>query len=136
MDNHIALTCDAGPHPEFTPKILGLLAEHKAKATFFCIGREIEKHPAIFKAIIDAGHTVGNHTYSHSKSFGFFNTEKVIQELQKETNTTIVINEDPVTEEGIVEILGTNQEGIDAVLAKIDSLLLFNLRKVLTQNLF
>ncbi|MGB0896145.1 MAG: polyribonucleotide nucleotidyltransferase [Flavobacteriaceae bacterium] len=47
---------------------------------------------------------------------------KVIQELQKETNTTIVINEDPVTEEGIVEILGTGQEGIDAVLAKIDSI--------------
>ena len=48
---------------------------------------------------------------------------KVIQELQKATNTTIVINEDPVTEEGIVEILGTGQEGIDAVLAKIDSIL-------------
>ncbi len=48
---------------------------------------------------------------------------KVIQELQKETNTTIVINEDPVTEEGIVEILGTDQGGIDAVLAKIDSLM-------------
>lgn len=47
---------------------------------------------------------------------------KVIQELQKETETTIVINEDPVTEEGIVEILGTNQKGIDAVLAKIDSI--------------
>ena len=48
---------------------------------------------------------------------------KVIQELQKETGCTIVINEDPVTEEGIVEILGTNQDGIDAVLAKIESLL-------------
>lgn len=48
---------------------------------------------------------------------------KVIQELQKTTKTTIVINEDPVTEEGIVEILGTDQEGINAVLAKIDSLL-------------
>ena len=48
---------------------------------------------------------------------------KVIQELQKETGTTIVINEDPVTEEGIVEILGTNQDGIDAVLAKIDSIM-------------
>ncbi len=47
---------------------------------------------------------------------------KVIQELQKETKTTIVINEDPVTEEGIVEILGTDQAGIDAVLAKIDSI--------------
>ena len=48
---------------------------------------------------------------------------KVIQELQKTTQTTIVINEDPVTEEGIVEILGTDQEGIDAVIAKIDSIL-------------
>ena len=47
---------------------------------------------------------------------------KVIQELQKATGTTIVINEDPVTEEGIVEILGTGQEGIDKVLAKIDSI--------------
>ena len=47
---------------------------------------------------------------------------KVIQELQKETDTTIVINEDPETEEGIVEILGTGQDGIDAVLAKIDSI--------------
>ncbi|UAB84237.1 polyribonucleotide nucleotidyltransferase [Zunongwangia sp. SCSIO 43204] len=47
---------------------------------------------------------------------------KVIQELQKETKTEIVINEDPVTEEGVVEILGTNQEGIDKVLAKIDSI--------------
>ena len=48
---------------------------------------------------------------------------KVIQELQKTTGCTIVINEDPVTEEGIVEILGTDQDGIDAVLAKIDSIL-------------
>jgi len=48
---------------------------------------------------------------------------KVIQELQKATKTTIVINEDPVTEEGIVEILGTDQDGIDAVLAKIDALM-------------
>ena len=48
---------------------------------------------------------------------------KVIQEMQKETGTTIVINEDPVTEEGIVEILGVGQEGIKAVTAKIDALL-------------
>jgi len=48
---------------------------------------------------------------------------KVIQELQKTTGTTIVINEDPVTEEGIVEILGTDQDGIDAVIAKIDSIM-------------
>ena len=48
---------------------------------------------------------------------------KVIQELQKVTGCTIVINEDPVTEEGVIEILGTGQEGIETVLTKIDSLL-------------
>ena len=48
---------------------------------------------------------------------------EVIQELQKESETTIVINEDPDTEEGIVEILGTNQDGIDMVLAKIDAIM-------------
>ena len=48
---------------------------------------------------------------------------KVIQELQKETKTTIVINEDPITEEGIVEILGVEQDGINAVITKIDSLM-------------
>jgi polyribonucleotide nucleotidyltransferase len=48
---------------------------------------------------------------------------KVIQEMQKETETTIVINEDPVTEEGIVEILGVGSKGIDAVMAKIDAIL-------------
>ena len=48
---------------------------------------------------------------------------KHIQELQKESETTIVINEDPVTEEGIVEILGTNQDGIDMVLKKLDAMM-------------
>jgi polyribonucleotide nucleotidyltransferase len=48
---------------------------------------------------------------------------KVIQELQKTTGTTIVINEDPITEEGVIEILGTDPAGIEAVLAKIKSIL-------------
>lgn len=80
---NISLTFDDGPHPEFTPKVLELLKRFNAKATFFCIGKQIEKHPKIFKEIVSSGHTVGNHTYSHSKSFGFFGTAKVMQELQK-----------------------------------------------------
>jgi len=81
--NEIAITFDDGPHPEFTPKALDLLKKHNAKATFFCIGQHVEKHPEILKRILEEGHLVGNHTYSHSKSFGFFNTEKVISELKK-----------------------------------------------------
>jgi polyribonucleotide nucleotidyltransferase len=48
---------------------------------------------------------------------------KVIQELQKTTGTTIVINEDPITEEGVIEILGTDPAGIEAVLLKLNQLL-------------
>lgn len=85
-ENLIAITFDDGPHPEFTPKILELLKKHNVKATFFCIGKHIEAYPNVFNEIIKQGHTVGNHTYSHANSFGFFKTEKVIEELQK-TNT-------------------------------------------------
>jgi peptidoglycan/xylan/chitin deacetylase (PgdA/CDA1 family) len=83
LENIISITFDDGPDPEFTPQVLKLLAQYNAKATFFCIGHKIEKNPALFKSILEAGHTVGNHTYSHSKSFGFFRNSKVMEELQK-----------------------------------------------------
>ena len=86
--NHIALTFDDGPHPECTPKILHLLAKHNAKATFFCIGRNIETNKAIFKDIVTAGHSIGNHTYFHANNFGFFSSEEVIAELEK-TNSIV-----------------------------------------------
>lgn len=80
--NQVAITFDDGPNPEFTPKVLALLKSYNAKATFFCIGKHIEMHPEIFKSIVAQGHTIGNHTYSHSNNFGFFSTEKIIEELQ------------------------------------------------------
>jgi peptidoglycan-N-acetylglucosamine deacetylase len=61
----IAITFDDGPAPE-TEKVLDLLKQYGAKATFFCIGRQVEKYPEILARIINEGHTVGNHTYSHS----------------------------------------------------------------------
>lgn len=82
-DNWVSITFDDGPNPEFTPKVLRLLKEHGAKATFFCIGQHIKNHPKIMKQILADGHSVGNHTYSHSKFFGFFNSEKVTDELRK-----------------------------------------------------
>lgn len=83
----IALTFDDGPH-EMTLKVLELLQQYNAKATFFCVGNQIEKHPDIFKKILSDGHEVGNHTYSHSKSFGFFSAQKVTEEIQQ-TDTLI-----------------------------------------------
>jgi peptidoglycan-N-acetylglucosamine deacetylase len=79
----VSITFDDGPHPEFTPKVLELLDKYDAKATFFCIGKNIEAHPALFQELISHGHTVGNHTYSHASNFGFFSSEKVLEELEK-----------------------------------------------------
>jgi len=80
-ENWVSITFDDGPNQEITPKILELLNKYEAKATFFCIGKHVEGHPEIVKDIIATGHSIGNHTYSHSKSFGFFSSEKVKGEL-------------------------------------------------------
>ncbi len=84
----VAITFDDGPNEEFTPKVLALLEKYNAKATFFCIGNHIEAHPDVFKMILQKGHTVGNHTYSHSNYFGFFSTNRVMADLAK-TNALI-----------------------------------------------
>jgi peptidoglycan/xylan/chitin deacetylase (PgdA/CDA1 family) len=61
----IYLTFDDGPVPEVTPWILDQLAKFKAKATFFCVGENVKKHPDIFQRIKDEGHSVGSHTFNH-----------------------------------------------------------------------
>ena len=64
-DKVLYLSFDDGPIPEVTPWVLNKLSEHKAKATFFCIGDNIDKHPEIFEAVKAAGHALGNHTQNH-----------------------------------------------------------------------
>jgi len=61
----VYLTFDDGPTPEITKWTLAQLKIYHAKATFFCIGNNVERFPKIFKAVIDEGHTIGNHTFNH-----------------------------------------------------------------------
>lgn len=61
----IYLTFDDGPTPEITEWTLATLKTFNAKATFFCVGSNVAKHPEIFQQIISEGHAVGNHTYHH-----------------------------------------------------------------------
>lgn len=68
--NGVFLTFDDGPRPEVTPWVLDQLDKYNAKATFFCIGKNVELFPDLFKEIIDRGHAVGNHSYSHVKGWG------------------------------------------------------------------
>ena len=78
----IYLTFDDGPTPEITNWTLDLLKSYNAKATFFCIGNNIEKHPQIFKDILKGGHAVGNHTFHHLKGWTT-NTDVYIEDVLK-----------------------------------------------------
>lgn len=61
----VYLTFDDGPHPEITPWILSELTKHQAKATFFCLGENAMKYEKLIHAILEEGHTIGNHGYRH-----------------------------------------------------------------------
>jgi len=96
-DGNVMLTFDDGPHPQYTPQILDILKEKNVKATFFLIGTQIEKYPEIAHRIIDEGHAVGGHSYSHEYAFGFtigtaledeiMKTQRLLAEQDAETAT-------------------------------------------------
>ena len=65
----IFLTFDDGPTPEITEFVLDELKKYNAKATFFCIGKNIKNHPDIFDKIVSEGHSIGNHTQNHLKGW-------------------------------------------------------------------
>lgn len=65
LNNTLYLTFDDGPVPDATPWVLDTLDHFDAKASFFCIGQNVEKHPDIYQDIKSAGHTIGNHSHTH-----------------------------------------------------------------------
>ncbi len=62
---NVCLTFDDGPNPTYTPRILQILKEKKVRATFFLIGQHAQQHPDLVKKIYEAGHELGDHTFSH-----------------------------------------------------------------------
>ena|SRR5690554_1028930 len=96
-NNAVYLTFDDGPIPEVTPWVLSELEKYDAKATFFCIGENIEKHPDVFRQVLEKGHGVGNHTCHHINGWNstireyIDNTEKC-QEIIKENSKLRIQN--------------------------------------------
>lgn len=68
-DKNIYLTFDDGPTPGITEQVLNILDKYNAKATFFCLGRNVDRHRDLFNEIISRKHEAGNHTYSHLKGW-------------------------------------------------------------------
>ncbi|WP_087521731.1 polysaccharide deacetylase family protein [Polaribacter sp. SA4-12] len=94
----IFLTFDDGPTPEITEFVLSELKKHHAKATFFCIGKNIKNHPEIFKKIISDGHSIGNHTQNHLKGWKT-NTEDYIDNILECNKTITQFNDSTIKQQ-------------------------------------
>ena len=92
----VALTYDDGPNPPYTDRLLDVLAKHGVKATFFLIGKRIERHPETVDRMIAEGHQIGNHTYSHPV-LGFLPPFYVQRQIER--------TDDLIRQHGIVEEL-------------------------------
>ena len=79
----VALTFDDGPEPEVTPKVLDLLTEVDARATFFAIGDRVANHPSLVAEILARGHRVENHTQSHPPTFAFWGPRRQGREIDR-----------------------------------------------------
>tara|TARA_B100000809_G_scaffold266359_1_gene328696 strand:- start:1637 stop:2308 length:672 start_codon:yes stop_codon:yes gene_type:complete len=94
--NSIYLTFDDGPIPEVTLWVIQVLKQYKAKATFFCIGDNVNKHPEVFQQVIEEGHSIGNHTFNHLNGWKT-KTEDYINNCKKCEHTLNLVQDDKST---------------------------------------
>jgi peptidoglycan/xylan/chitin deacetylase (PgdA/CDA1 family) len=85
--NEIALTIDDGPDPAITPQVLDLLARHRIKATFFCVGRKAQQYPELCREIVRRGHAVENHSQRHWHNFSLLGPSGYMREIEAAQNT-------------------------------------------------
>lgn len=78
----VCITIDDGPDPEVTPAVLEILDAHAAKATFFCIGERVQRHPDLARACISRGHSLENHSQQHAHGFALFGPRRLERDLR------------------------------------------------------
>ena len=86
-EKSVYITFDDGPIPVVTPFVLKTLKKFNCKATFFCIGENVDKHPSIMEDMVSAGHSIGNHTYNHLKGWNSADKD-YIENVNKGSNVT------------------------------------------------
>lgn len=79
----VALTIDDGPHPQWTPQVLDILAWQRIRATFFLIGENVARHGSLARRIAQAGHTIGNHSMSHPQPFAALSNSELGAEIDR-----------------------------------------------------
>jgi peptidoglycan-N-acetylglucosamine deacetylase len=140
LAGEIAITIDDGPNPEVTPKVLDILDEFNAKASFFCIGRAIETYPDLACEILSRGHMIENHTYSHPHHFSLMGMGKLREEIMRAQTTIVQITGhspryfrapaglrnpflDPVLQSLDLKLVTWTHRGFDTVTTNPDSVL-------------
>jgi peptidoglycan/xylan/chitin deacetylase (PgdA/CDA1 family) len=83
----LAITVDDGPDPRITPRVLDLLDEHRAKATFFCIGERVQRHAELAREMVRRGHSVENHSQRHLNHFSVLGPRGLVAEIQRAQDT-------------------------------------------------
>lgn len=91
----LALTFDDGPNPAHTPRLLDILAEDNVRATFFLVGRYAQAAPDLVRRIAQAGHLVGNHSWSHP-NLAFISAARVEDELRRTSETLAELTGQPI----------------------------------------
>jgi peptidoglycan/xylan/chitin deacetylase (PgdA/CDA1 family) len=93
----VALTIDDGPDPHVTPRVLALLEEHHARATFFCIGERVRAHSELAREIARRGHAIENHSHRHVHYFSLLGPRGLTMEVERAQDTIgIVTGQRPV----------------------------------------
>jgi peptidoglycan-N-acetylglucosamine deacetylase len=114
----LAITIDDGPHPDITPRVLSILEEYGAQATFFCVGEKVQRHPQLAREIVNRGHTIENHSQRHRHNFSLLGPRSLAQEIGRAqesiaavTGTTPVFFRAPA---------GLRNPFLDPVLTRLD----------------
>jgi peptidoglycan/xylan/chitin deacetylase (PgdA/CDA1 family) len=77
----VAITIDDGPDPEVTPQVLSVLGVYRARASFFCVGERVARHPELAREIVRLGHTIENHSQHHRHSFSLMGPRRIEREI-------------------------------------------------------
>jgi len=87
----VAITIDDGPHPDITPRVLQLLDEHDAKATFFCVGEKVRRYADVAREIAQRGHTIENHSQRHVHNFSLLGPGGLLQEIGRAQESILAV---------------------------------------------
>jgi peptidoglycan-N-acetylglucosamine deacetylase len=87
----IAITIDDGPHPDITPRVLRLLDEHGAKATFFCVGEKVRRYADVAREIVQRGHTIENHSQRHVHNFSLLGPGALLEEIGRAQESILTV---------------------------------------------